>query len=130
MSDSPANPGGDNLSGSSVLVCGGAGFIGSNFVHRLLKHNDDVQVVVIDALTYAGNLENLKVYENDPRLTFVRGDIADYSVVEPLVRNVDYAVNFAAETHVDRSIEDQSSLIRANIEGSADTSERSPGTSG
>jgi dTDP-glucose 4,6-dehydratase len=98
-------------------VCGGAGFIGSNFVHHLLDDGAEVDVIVLDLLSYAGNLENLKPVEDNPRYTFVRGDIADPEVVGPLVKSVDYVVNFAAETHVDRSIEDQSPLVRANVEG-------------
>ena len=105
------------LEGVTVLVAGGAGFIGSNFVHRLLEPGRTVRVVVLDALTYAGNLENHRRVENDPRFTFVKGDIADPQTVDPLVEQADYVVNFAAETHVDRSIEDQSALIHANIEG-------------
>jgi dTDP-glucose 4,6-dehydratase len=100
-----------------VLVAGGAGFIGSNFVHRLLEAGRSVDVIVLDKLTYAGNLENLKAVEENPRYTFVKGDIADFEVVEPLVKSVDFVVNFAAETHVDRSIEDQSTLVHANVEG-------------
>ncbi len=105
------------LDGATVLVAGGAGFIGSNFVHRLLAPGRTVQVIVLDLLTYAGNLENHQAFEKDPRFRFVKGDIADPRAVEPLVEQADYVVNFAAETHVDRSIEDQSALIRANIEG-------------
>ena len=105
------------LASCSVLVAGGAGFIGANFVHRLLAPQRTVDVIVLDKLTYAGNLENLKPVEENPRYTFVKGDIADYEVVGPLVKSVDHVVNFAAETHVDRSIEDQSALVRANVEG-------------
>jgi dTDP-glucose 4,6-dehydratase len=105
------------LADTTVLVAGGAGFIGSNFVHRLLAPGRTVRVVVLDLLTYAGNLENHRGLEDDPRFTFVKGDIADAATVEPLVEQADYVVNFAAETHVDRAIEDQSPLIRANIEG-------------
>jgi len=105
------------LTGVTVLVAGGAGFIGSNFVHRLLSPGRDVQVIVLDALTYAGNLENHRDHVDDARFRFVRGDIADPATVEPLVEAADLVVNFAAETHVDRSILDQSALIRANVEG-------------
>jgi dTDP-glucose 4,6-dehydratase len=101
----------------TVLVAGGAGFIGSNFVHRLLAPGRTVKVVVLDALTYAGNLENHEAFLEDPRFRFVKGDIADPAAVEPLVEEADVVVNFAAETHVDRSILDQSALVRANIEG-------------
>ncbi len=105
------------LENATVLVCGGAGFIGSNFVHRLLAPERTVRVVVLDALTYAGNLENHAVFAEDPRFTFVKGDIADAHTVEPLMERADHVVNFAAETHVDRSITDQSPLVHANIEG-------------
>jgi len=105
------------LAGVRVLVTGGAGFIGSNFVHRLLAPGRTVHVTVLDKLTYAGNLENLQAFEKDSRYTFVKGDIADPAAVEPLMADADYVVNFAAETHVDRSIEDQSALVRANVEG-------------
>ena len=109
-----ADPG---LSEGTVLVAGGAGFIGTNFVHRLLSPGRRVEVIVLDLLTYAGNLENHRAFEEDPRFTFVRGDVADPGAVEPLVERADYVVNFAAETHVDRAIENQAPLIRANIEG-------------
>jgi dTDP-glucose 4,6-dehydratase len=105
------------LEAATVLVTGGAGFIGSNFVHRLLAPGRSVRVVVLDALTYAGNRENHKAIEGDSRYRFVRGDIADPAAVAPLVEEADYVVNFAAETHVDRAIQDQSPLIRSNIEG-------------
>jgi len=105
------------LEHTTVLVAGGAGFIGSNFVHRLLAPGRTVRVLVLDALTYAGNLENHRALADDPRFHFVKGDIADPAAVAPLVEEAEYVVNFAAETHVDRSIEDQSPLIRANIEG-------------
>ncbi len=101
----------------TVLVTGGCGFIGSNFVHRLLAPGRTVRVVVLDALTYAGNLGNHQAVEGDSRFRFVKGDIADPAVVAPLVEEADYLVNFAAETHVDRAIQDQSSLIRTNITG-------------
>jgi dTDP-glucose 4,6-dehydratase len=106
-----------SLENAVVLVAGGAGFIGSNFVHRLLAPGRAVRVVVLDKLTYAGNLENHRAFTGDPRFRFVKGDIADAAAVEPLVEEADYVVNFAAETHVDRAIEDQSSLVRANVEG-------------
>jgi dTDP-glucose 4,6-dehydratase len=105
------------LETTTVLVTGGAGFIGSNFVHRLLAPGRSVQVLVLDALTYAGNLENHEGHRGDPRFTFVKGDIADPAAVAPLMERAEYVVNFAAETHVDRSIADQSALIRSNVEG-------------
>jgi len=105
------------LENETVLVAGGAGFIGSNFVHRLLAPGRSVRVVVLDLLTYAGNLENHQAFEKDPRFKFVKGDIADPGVVAPLVEEADVVVNFAAETHVDRAIQDQSLLVRTNVEG-------------
>ena len=101
----------------TVLVAGGAGFIGSNFVHRLLAPGRSVRVIVLDALTYAGNLENHEKFLEDARFRFVKGDIADPRVVEPLVEEADAVINFAAESHVDRAIQDQSALVRSNIEG-------------
>ncbi len=105
------------LENATVLVTGGAGFIGTNFVHRLLAPKRSVKVLVLDALTYAGNLENHEALREDPRFTFVKGDIADPRAVEPLMKQADYVVNFAAETHVDRAIADQTPLIRSNVEG-------------
>lgn len=94
------------LNGARVLVCGGAGFIGSNFIHSLLRKYKTVRVVNMDKLTYSGNLDNLKDIARDPRYTFVRGDIADQKKVQAVFKKYkpDYVINFAAETHVDRSI--------------------------
>ncbi len=102
-----------------VLVTGGAGFIGSNFVHYLLRHYEHIRVVNLDALTYAGNLENLTEIENDPRYTFVRGDIRDRKLVEELFDKweFDTVVNFAAESHVDRSITDPEIFLTTNVLG-------------
>src|SRR5215468_9389955 len=92
-----------------VLVTGGAGFIGSNFIRHLLSTRPAVCVVNLDKLTYAGNPENLADLASNPRYDFVRGDVSDRSVVaEVFKRDFDALVNFAAETHVDRSIEDAS----------------------
>jgi len=100
------------------LVTGGAGFIGSNFVHYLLEKYPDCEVVNLDKLTYAGNLENLKDVENNPRYSFVHGDIADAEVVNKIfAEGVDFAVNFAAETHVDRSIGNPSDFITTDVYG-------------
>jgi dTDP-glucose 4,6-dehydratase len=99
-----------------VLVTGGAGFIGANFVRHLLVQ-EDYDVTVIDKLTYAGNLANLAAFEKDRRFRFVQGDICDPSVVGPLVAEADYVVNFAAETHVDRSIDEAGSFIRTDTYG-------------
>ncbi|MBT3817030.1 MAG: dTDP-glucose 4,6-dehydratase [Candidatus Magasanikbacteria bacterium] len=100
-----------------LLVTGGAGFIGSHFIRYMLDTHADVFIVNLDVLTYAGNLENLKDIEKDPRYTFVKGDICDRDLVFDLVRDVDIVVHFAAETHVDRSIMDSSAFIRTNVLG-------------
>jgi len=103
----------------NILVTGGAGFIGANFTHYLLRRYPDYRVVVYDKLTYAGNLNNLRPVEADPRFAFVQGDIADMAAVEQAVRahQIDTIVNFAAETHVDRSILDPESAHRTNFTG-------------
>ncbi len=100
-----------------MLVTGGAGFIGSNFVIRILDKYPDIAVVVLDKLTYAGNVNNLKDVEKNQRFSFVKGDICDRDVTERLIKDCDIVVNFAAESHVDRSIEDASSFIRSNVFG-------------
>lgn len=102
-----------------LLITGGAGFIGSNFIRYILREHPEWQVVNLDKLTYAGNLASLKDVEDNPRYRFVRGDIADRGLVERLFREemFDVAVNFAAESHVDRSILDSSPFIETNIKG-------------
>jgi len=104
---------------SAVLVTGGAGFIGANFVRMLLDEEDDVRVVNLDKLTYAGNLGNLAGYEDHPRHRFVRGDICDAELVAALLdeEGCDSVVNFAAESHVDRSLVDPGAFIRTNVTG-------------
>ena len=101
------------------LVTGGAGFIGSNFVIYMLKKHDDIQIVNLDKLTYAGNLENLKSVENDPRHIFVQGDICDKETVTALFEkyDFDYVINFAAESHVDRSIAEPEIFAKTNVLG-------------
>lgn len=99
-----------------LLVTGGAGFIGSNFVRHVLENRDD-SVVTLDALTYAGSLDNLAGYEDHPRHKFVEGDIRDQELVEELMGDVDTVVNFAAESHVDRSIEGAKSFVTTNVQG-------------
>jgi dTDP-glucose 4,6-dehydratase len=99
-----------------ICVTGGAGFIGSNFVHHLLDTYPDYRVVVVDKLTYAGNLRNLERVLADPRLTFVRVDVCDPAVAEA-VAGCDAVVHLAAESHVDRSIEDAAAFVRSNVEG-------------
>ncbi|SFB47491.1 dTDP-glucose 4,6-dehydratase [Cohnella sp. OV330] len=101
-----------------LLVTGGAGFIGSNFVHYILREYKQDQVVNIDALTYAGNLENLTTVENNPNYKFVRADITDRSALVPLFEDgVDVVVHFAAESHVDRSILEPDVFVRTNVLG-------------
>lgn len=87
-----------------ILVTGGAGFMGSNFIHYVLKKYPDYEIINLDKLTYAGNLKNLTDIENDSRYTFIKGDIADAKIVNELIPKVDAVINYAAETHVDRSI--------------------------
>jgi dTDP-glucose 4,6-dehydratase len=101
-----------------LLVTGGAGFIGSNFIRYYLNKHRDCTIVNLDKLTYAGNLDNLRDVENDSRYCFVKGDIADRQVVERIVSDgIEAIVNFAAETHVDRSIGDASDFIRTDVFG-------------
>jgi dTDP-glucose 4,6-dehydratase len=100
-----------------VLVTGGAGFIGSNFVRYALRHHADWRVTTLDKLTYAGRRENLHDVIDDPRHTFVHGDIADAAVSAPLVERAEIVVHFAAETHVDRSIMAAGDFIRTDVEG-------------
>jgi len=103
----------------SLLVTGGAGFIGSNFVHLKLQSDPDCRVVVYDKLTYAGNLDNLRDLADHPRYRFVHGDICDANLVERVVREneIDAIVNFAAETHVDRSLFEPGSFIHTDVFG-------------
>ena len=100
-----------------VFVAGGAGFIGSNFIRHLLRERTDASVVNFDALTYAGNLENLRDVEADARYAFVRGSVADRAAVDAAMRGCDAVVNFAAESHVDRSIHDATDFIDTNVRG-------------
>jgi len=102
---------------NALLVTGGAGFIGSNFVRYVLNQYPDCYIVILDALTYAGNLGNLDEYINSDRVQFLKGDIRDKTLVNEVMHGVDAVVNFAAESHVDRSILDPSSFIETNYNG-------------
>ena len=103
----------------NILVTGGAGFIGSNFIHRLIKTRPDVKLINLDALTYAGNLDNLKSLEGNDRYEFVKGDIGDQPLVESILlkHEIDTIVNFASETHVDRSILGPIQFLNTNVVG-------------
>lgn len=100
-----------------ILVTGGAGFIGSNFIHFFLRRYPDDTVINLDALTYAGNLENLREWRDDKRYRFVKGDIGDMALVDLLVAECDAIVHFAAESHVDRSILGPEAFVRTNVFG-------------
>ncbi len=103
----------------TYLVTGGAGFIGSNFVHYMLKKYDNIKIINVDKLTYAGNLENLKEIENHANYKFVHADICDKNAIEAIFaqESIDFVVNFAAESHVDRSIQNPEIFVKTNIEG-------------
>ena|SRR5438128_3202092 len=100
-----------------VLVTGGAGFIGSAFVRQRLKSDQEIAITVLDKLTYAGSEENLAELRDDRRLRFVKGDICDPSTVDELAKDVDAIVNFAAESHVDRSLLDAGAFVRTDVYG-------------
>ncbi len=112
MSDSQHNP-----QTKVILVTGGAGFIGSNFIHYWLKNHPQDKIVNLDALTYAGNLANLKSVKTHPQYTFVAGDIRNQTLVNEIMPNIDIVVHFAAESHVDRSIKQPQLFLRTNILG-------------
>lgn len=104
----------------NILVTGGAGFIGSNFVKQMLEKEKDFSILInLDLLTYAGNLENLKEIEKDKRYKFIKGDMCDRSLIESIFDKyeIDSVINFAAESHVDRSIEDPEIFLKTNILG-------------
>lgn len=101
----------------NILVTGGAGFIGSNFIHYWLSSHPEDTIVNLDNLTYAGNLENLRSIEDNPNYSFIRGDICDAQTVSTVMKGIDIVVHFAAETHVDRSITNAAPFIKTNVEG-------------
>jgi dTDP-glucose 4,6-dehydratase len=105
----------------TYLVTGGAGFIGSNFIHYMLGRYSDIKIINLDKLTYAGNLENLKGLEGNANYTFAQGDICDRELLGKIFADydIDYVVNFAAESHVDRSIKDPEIFVRTNVLGTA-----------
>ena len=102
-----------------ILVTGGAGFIGSNFVHYMLGEYEDVEIVNYDKLTYAGNLDNLRDVENNPGYSFIKGDICDKKKIDEVVKKtgVNQIINFAAESHVDRSITGPKTFIKTDVFG-------------
>jgi len=102
-----------------LLVTGGAGFIGSNFIRHMLDAHLDLEIINYDILTYAGNLDNLKGIDKQPRYTFIKGDICDQALVNAALKKfpVDAIVHFAAESHVDRSITDPSAFVKTNVLG-------------
>ena len=103
----------------TYLVTGGAGFIGSNFIHYMLNKYSDIKIINVDSLTYAGNLENLKSIENNPNYKFVHANICDKEAITKIFEENDitYVVNFAAESHVDRSIKEPEIFVKSNVEG-------------
>ncbi|MBU4375318.1 dTDP-glucose 4,6-dehydratase [Patescibacteria group bacterium] len=100
-----------------LLITGGAGFIGSNFIHYWLKKYPDDNIINLDVLTYAGNLENLADIADSKNYQFVKGNICDEKLVDGLAKNIDLIAHFAAETHVDRSVMDSGDFIKTNVEG-------------
>jgi len=100
-----------------LLVTGGAGFIGSNFILYWMKNHPGDSIVNLDKLTYAGNLKNLKSVQNNPHYTFIKGDICNRNIVQEAIKEIDTVVHFAAESHVDRSIMDPSEFVKTNVIG-------------
>ena len=118
MSEDVAPPGASAAGATTTaLVTGGAGFIGANFTRRFLAADPGHRVVVLDTLTYAGNLRNLDSVRGDPRLTFIQGDICDRATVARAMAGCQWVLNFAAETHVDRSILDPGAFVRTDVLG-------------
>ena len=100
-----------------ILVTGGAGFIGSCFIRHILNTHKDYKIINLDALTYAGNIETLNDIKDNPNYKFVHGNICDKKLVRELIKEADTVVNFAAESHVDRSITGPEIFIETNVQG-------------
>jgi dTDP-glucose 4,6-dehydratase len=100
-----------------LLITGGCGFIGSNFIRYILERYPEYKIINLDKLAYCGNLENLKSIENNPRYTFVKGDICDQNLLRDILKGISCVVNFAAQTHVDRSIVSAAEFIETNVKG-------------
>ena len=100
-----------------ILITGGAGFIGSNFIRYLTNQGNNLKIVNFDKLTYSGNVNSLKDVKESKNYTFIKGDICDVKAVSAAMRNCDYVINFAAESHVDRSIKNSAEFIKTNIDG-------------
>ncbi len=100
-----------------LLVTGGLGFIGSNFIRYMLREHEDCKIVNVDALRYGSNPNNLSAFKNNERYSFLQGDIGDEKFISSLIKNMDGVVNFAAETHVDRSIASPDSFLQSNVRG-------------
>ena len=118
-----------DLKNKTVFITGSAGFIGSNFIYYLLKHHPEDRVVCVDCLTYAGNLSTLAPIMDNPNFRFVKADICDREAVDKLFEeeHPDIVVNFAAESHVDRSIEDPGIFLQTNIIGTSSVIRRVQG---
>ena len=102
----------DNPDRKKILVTGGLGFIGSNFIRHILDKYPDYRIINLDIVSYCANFENLRDIEENPRYKFIKGDICDAQIVEKAIEDCDVVVNFAAESHVDRSILGQSPLLK------------------
>ncbi|MBM3253221.1 MAG: NAD-dependent epimerase/dehydratase family protein, partial [Candidatus Omnitrophica bacterium] len=100
-----------------LLVTGGAGFIGSNFIRYILGRYPEYKIINLDKLTYCGNLENLRDVQNNTNYKFIKGDICDSKIVQVIIKDCDVIINFAASTHVDRSILNSTDFVKTNFYG-------------